>query len=43
MLAVIELKKYGATCNCTPWCAIGFGTFADGETPVYYSGGAKGF
>jgi hypothetical protein len=28
-------------CNCTPWCAIGFGTFADGETPVYYSGGAN--
>jgi hypothetical protein len=28
-------------CNCTPWCAIGFGTFADGATPVYYSGGAN--
>jgi hypothetical protein len=28
-------------CNCTPWCAIGYGTLASGQTPVYYSGGAN--
>ncbi len=28
-------------CNCTPWCAIGFGTGTLGQTPVYYSGGAN--
>lgn len=28
-------------CNCTPWCAIGFGTGSLGQTPVYYSGGAN--
>jgi hypothetical protein len=28
-------------CNCTPWCAIGFGTVSGGTTPVYYSGGAN--
>ena len=30
-----------AVCNCTPWCAIGFGTVAGGQTPVYFSGGAN--
>ncbi len=28
-------------CNCTPWCAIGFGTVDGGNTAVYYSGGAN--
>jgi len=28
-------------CNCTPWCAIGFGTVEGGITPVYYAGGAN--
>jgi len=28
-------------CNCTPWCAIGYGTLPGGLTPVYYSGGAN--
>ena len=28
-------------CNCTPWCAIGFGSGYGGQTPVYYSGGAN--
>jgi hypothetical protein len=28
-------------CNCTPWCAIGFATTPDGQTPVYYAGGAN--
>ena len=28
-------------CNCTPWCAIGFGTLPGGLTPVYYAGGAN--
>jgi hypothetical protein len=28
-------------CNCTPWCAIGFATLPDGQTPVYYAGGAN--
>jgi hypothetical protein len=28
-------------CNCTPWCAIGFGSLPGGQTPVYYAGGAN--
>jgi len=28
-------------CNCTPWCAIGFGTVDGGITPVYFAGGAN--
>ena len=28
-------------CNCTPWCAIGFGSAPGGQTPVYYAGGAN--
>jgi hypothetical protein len=28
-------------CNCSPWCAIGFGTFNGVQTPVYFSGGAN--
>lgn len=28
-------------CNCTPWCAIGFGALPGGQTPVYYAGGAN--
>lgn len=28
-------------CNCTPWCAIGYGVLPGGQTPVYYSGGAN--
>jgi len=28
-------------CNCTPWCAIGFGSMPTGQTPVYFSGGAN--
>jgi hypothetical protein len=28
-------------CDCTPWCAIGFGNGPAGQTPVYYSGGAS--
>ena len=28
-------------CNCTPWCSIGFATTPDGQTPVFYSGGAN--
>jgi hypothetical protein len=30
------------TCNCTPWCAIGYGSSSSGVTPVFYSGGANG-
>ena len=28
-------------CNCTPWCAIGFGALPGGQTPVYFAGGAN--
>lgn len=28
-------------CNCSPWCAIGFGTFNGAQTPIYFSGGAN--
>lgn len=28
-------------CNCSPWCAIGFGTLNGAQTPVYFSGGAN--
>ncbi len=28
-------------CNCSPWCAIGFGTLNGVQTPVYFSGGAN--
>ncbi len=28
-------------CDCTPWCAIGYGSLNGGVTPVYYSGGAS--
>jgi hypothetical protein len=28
-------------CNCTPWCSIGFATTPDGQTPVFYAGGAN--
>jgi hypothetical protein len=28
-------------CNCTPWCAIGFGSLPGGQTPVYSAGGAN--
>jgi hypothetical protein len=28
-------------CNCTPWCSIGFATTPDGQTPIYYAGGAN--
>jgi hypothetical protein len=28
-------------CNCSPWCAIGFGTLNGTQTPVYFSGGAN--
>lgn len=28
-------------CNCTPWCAIGFGTMNGTTTPIYFSGGAN--
>jgi hypothetical protein len=28
-------------CNCTPWCAIAFGSGYGGQTPVFYSGGAN--
>jgi hypothetical protein len=29
------------SCNCTPWCSIGFGTINSGQTPVFYAGGAN--
>jgi hypothetical protein len=28
-------------CNCTPWCSIGFATTPDGQTPIYFAGGAN--
>jgi hypothetical protein len=28
------------TCNCVPWCAIGFGSLNDDPTPVYFAGGS---
>ncbi len=28
-------------CNCSPWCAIGFGTLDGAQTPVYFAGGAN--
>jgi hypothetical protein len=28
-------------CNCSPWCAIGFGTLNGAQTPIYFSGGAN--
>jgi hypothetical protein len=36
-----ETNEDTNVCNCTPWCAIGFGTGTLGQTPVYYSGGAN--
>jgi len=46
--AVVNLKVAFAAdppvtnvCNCTPWCAIGFGTQPDGTTPIYFAGGAN--
>lgn len=35
------LKPPTNVCNCTPWCAIGFGSLPGGQTPVYYAGGAN--
>jgi hypothetical protein len=29
-------------CKCTPWCAIGFGTYNGARTPIYFAGGANG-
>lgn len=38
----VEVKLFPLTnCNCTPWCAIGFGTINGGRTPIYYAGGAN--
>lgn len=39
--AIAPVTNAPPPCNCTPWCAIGFGTLAGGQTPVYYSGGAN--
>lgn len=36
MMALFPLPA----CNCTPWCALGFGTLNGAQTPIFYSGGA---
>lgn len=28
-------------CNCTPWCALGFGAYNGEPTPLYFAGGAN--
>jgi hypothetical protein len=39
--AVVKIFPPPPACNCTPWCAIGFGSINGSSTPVYYSGGAN--
>lgn len=41
-VAMVTAPPVTNACNCTPWCAIGFGTLPGGTTPVYYAGGANG-
>ena len=38
---VVQIFPPPPACNCSPWCAIGFGTINGSQTPVYYSGGAN--
>jgi hypothetical protein len=39
-LQVAMALAAATNCNCTPWCAIGYGTLDGAQTPVFYSGGA---
>jgi hypothetical protein len=41
LVAVPQVWPPPPACNCSPWCAIGFGTFNGARTPVYFSAGAN--
>jgi hypothetical protein len=41
VMAAAPIAPPTNVCNCTPWCSIGFATTPDGQTPVYYAGGAN--
>ena len=41
MAAAVAAATATNACNCTPWCAIGYGVLPGGQTPVYYAGGAN--
>jgi hypothetical protein len=38
---VVQIFPPPPACNCSPWCAIGFGTINGAQTPIYYAGGAN--